>query len=171
VTENTPPMRPAWALAPNLERVAATILVLFYAALTAYYIALDYSVAVSLQPWFTLVYGALGVLPGLLILARQRPRAPIAALAVFVVVLLALAWLEIGPRKGFLREAGSIRQGEALAEVDRRLAAYERFPATPGALDDGVMAVYRNPFGPGDADAVVVTFVEGRVVETDLLLD
>ena len=154
-----------------LERVLLLVLLLFYLLLAIYYVVLDYWLAVSLQPRFALLYGALAALPGLLIIVRRRPRAPIVALALFVALLLALPWISYGPRKPFLLSAARIAQGMSVETVDRLMIGYERYPPFAGALDDGVTAVYRNPYGSGDADAAVITFVEDQAVKVELLLD
>ena len=59
----------------------------------------------------------------------------------------------------------------ALAEVDRRLAAFERSPSTRGTLNTDGSAAYRSRFGPGDVDVVVVTFDDGRVSASQVLPD
>ncbi|MFO7168551.1 MAG: hypothetical protein DIU80_011070 [Chloroflexota bacterium] len=172
LTEETRPSQPrAGQPGERLDRLVTVVLLVFYAALAIYYVFIDYSFAISLHPWFGLVYAALGALPGLLIVVRRRPRAPIVALALFVALILAMPWLDIGERKTFLRAAYEIRPGMTLAEVDQRLARYERFPSTPGSLDDDIMAVYSHKTDAGDSDAVVVMFVEGQVVDTDVLVD
>jgi hypothetical protein len=155
---------------PRLERALAMLLVVFYAGLAALYVALDSAAGVSLHPWYGLAYALVGSLPGLVIVARGRPRAAIAALALFALLIAAAPALDFSDRKPFLREAGRIRAGMTVDEVDRRMARFERFPAAPGALEGGAVT-FRNHYAPGDTDSVTVTFADGQVVASEVLLD
>jgi hypothetical protein len=147
------------------------VLLSFYAFLLVLYLALDWSVALSLTPWFGLVFGLLGIIPGAVGLAAQRSPAVALACGLFIAVVLAAPWIDLGPRKPFLRAAAGIQSRMSLAEVDRRMAAFERSPQAAGTLGDGDSVVYHNRFGAGDVDSVQVTFESGAVRESRVLLD
>jgi hypothetical protein len=147
------------------------VLILFYAGLAALYVALDAAMGVSLHPWFGAAYGLLGALPGLLVVALRRTPLLAAALALFAALIVAAPELDTGPRKPFLRTATAVSPGMSLAEVDRRMAAFMRYPDVPGTLNADGSAAYRHTFGPGDVDAVIVRVEHGRVTSSQVLLD
>lgn len=139
--------------------------------LAAVYLVLDAGVAVSLAPWFGLVYALAGAAPGLLIGIWTHNRRMLLVVALFITLIAAAPWLDIGPRKPFLRAAHAIAPGMTLTQVDQQMHAFERFPATPGAMSAERTVVYRHLFDLGDIDAVVVSFDGDRVSGRQVILD
>jgi hypothetical protein len=156
---------------PSRSTVLVAIMAAFYLGFSAFYLLLDVEVGISLIPWAALAFALLGAMPGVGVLLRWRHPAVALALGLFLALALALPWLDLGPRKVFLRAARSISPAMTLAEVDARLARFERRPGPVGSLDATDTVVYRHAFGPGDSDSVAVQFADERVVGSQLLLD
>jgi hypothetical protein len=157
-------------LAPRSWALTA-ILAPFYVGFSAFYIVLDVEAGVSLIWWLALAFALLGALPGAGVLLRRRDPAVALVLILFLALACALPWLNLGPRKAFLRAARGVQVAMTRAEVEARLAPFERYlgeGAAPGSADT---VVFRHTFGPGDSDAVVVQFAGERVVGSQLLLD
>jgi hypothetical protein len=143
----------------------------FYACLAGLYLLLDYAAGTSLNRTFALVFGLVGALPGLYALAQLRSRTMLAVLLLYVALFAAAPYMNLSPRKPFLRDIMRVQAGMPLAEVDTIMARYQRRPASAGALDEAGIVGYQNRFGAGDVDSLVIRFEQGRAVEVKPLLD
>jgi len=166
---------------------ARTRLVLFvllsWVALCAY-LVLDLLFAISLSYRFVALYGAFWVLVGALLLYDRTLYSKLVVLALLVLVLWSVRFVNWTSRKPFLRDLNRIQEGMTLTQVDRMMEGYirETGGGPPGSesqyqydqqgeIVSGWVTYRHTDKGWGDSDLGVVTVREGRVTEAEFLPD
>jgi hypothetical protein len=135
-------------------------------------------IAVGLDDWLgasrnllvELGFVFLGVVFGLYAFSAGRHKAFLIAPSLYLLLILALPFLELSPVKPAVRAVDEIRPGmtesQVRAVIDRHFPERGRFKRPEiGALDNGVLAfVLDKHDGRYDAAAVVITFFGGKCV-------
>jgi hypothetical protein len=143
---------------------------------------LGLGLAVSIYPRFLAIYAAFWVLLGALLLHGRPTREKVLILALFAAVLASVRFIDWNSRKPFLRDLHSINEGMTRAQVEGIMGRYIRSGGRPlagpeteldesGQILTGTVTYRHTNEGWGDSDWGVVTFVDGRVVETEFLPD
>jgi hypothetical protein len=166
------------ASARELRVRYAVVAFVFWSALTVF-LVLDLAIAASVRLPFTASYAALGVLVGALLLHRVPLRPKLMILALFLVALFSVPFIAWNSRKPFLRDLYRVREGMTRAQVDEIMGQYMGgdYGGPPSSSSDCVYdeqghllagsITYRHTNeGWGNSDWGVVTFENGRVVET-----
>jgi drug/metabolite transporter (DMT)-like permease len=172
----------------RLPQSRAVLLALaFWIALTLVLILdLGLGLAVSVYATFVAAYAAFWVLVGVLLLVRRPMREKVLILALFVVVLLSVRFIDWNSRKPFLRDFYRINEGMTESQVDQIMDGYMKgyFGGPPPSLREyepqldeqgkiitGWVTYRHTDEGWGNSDWGEVTFENGRVVETRFLHD
>jgi hypothetical protein len=172
----------------GLPQSRAVLLALaFWIALTLFLILdLGLGLAVSIYVTFVAAYAAFWVLVGALLLVRQPMREKVLILALFVVVLLSVRFVDWNSRKPFLRRLYRIKEGMTESQVDQIMGGYMKgyFGGPPPSLREyepqldeqgkiitGWVTYRHTDEGWGDSDWGEVTLENGRVVGTRFLHD
>lgn len=172
----------------GLPQSRAVLLALaFWIALTLLLILdLGLGLAVSVYATFVAAYAAFWVLVGALLLARRPMREKVLILALFVVVVVSVRFIDWNSRKPFLRDFYRINEGMTESQVDRIMGGYMKgyYGGPPpflreyepqldeqGKIITGWVTYRHTDEGWGDSDWGEVTFENGRVVETKFLPD
>jgi hypothetical protein len=179
-----PPTEDADSDAGRWARLRYPFLALaFWMALSIFLILdLGLGLAVSIYPRFVAIYAAFWVLVGALLLHGRPTREKVLVLVPFVVVLFSVRFIDWNSRKPFLRDLHSIREGMTPIQVEQIMGRYMRSggralasPETEvddgGQILTGTVTYRHTDEGWGDSDWGVVTFQDGRVVETEFLPD
>jgi len=154
------------------------LVLLFWIALSVFLI-LDFVFTVSLYVRFVAIYAAFWVLVGALLLWGRPLREELLILALFVIVLFSVRFIDWHSRKPFLRDLYSIKEGMTPAQVDQIMGGYMKghYGGPPGShtqyefdeqgdvVTGGVTYRHTNE-GWGNSDWGTVTFENGRVVYT-----
>jgi hypothetical protein len=148
------------------------------------YLILDLGLglAVSIYPRFVAIYAAFWVLVGVLLLHGRPTREKVLILALLVVVLFSVRFIDWNSRKPFLRDLHSIREGMTPVQVEQIMGRYMQSGGRPLASPDtevdergqivtGTVTYRHTDEGWGDSDWGVVTYKDGRVVKTEFLPD
>lgn len=141
------------------------------------YLALDRVGSVSLYWRFVALYAAFWVLVGALLLPNRPLRIKLSVLALLIVVLFGVRYLDWNSRKPFLRDLYSLEEGMTPGQVEQVMGGYMPCTSRDASFDgqDGIWAgsvTYRHTDeGWGNSDWGVVTFEDGRLVETEFLPD
>jgi hypothetical protein len=166
---------------------ARTRMVLFvglsWFALSAF-LVLDLLFAISLSWRFVALYAAFWVLVGALLLYDRPLYAKLVVLALLVIVLFSVRFVDWTSRKPFLKDFARIKEGMTSVQVDRIMEGYIREtdggPPVPegayelneqGQIVSGSVTFRHTDKGWGDSDLGVVTLRRGRVSETEFLPD
>jgi hypothetical protein len=159
----------------------------FWIALSIFLILdLGLGFAVSIYPKFVAAYAALWVLVGALLLYRRPIREKVLILALLVVVLFSVRFIDWNSRKPFLRDLNRIKEGMTESQVDQIMGGYMKgyYGGPPPSLREyepkfdeqgkivtGWVTYRHTDEGWGDSDWGVVTIENGRVVEVRFLHD
>lgn len=159
----------------------------FWIALSLFLILdLGLGFAVSIYPRFVVAYAAFWVLAGALLLYRRPIRERVLILALFVVVLFSVRFIDWNSRKSFLRDFYRIKEGVTELQVDQIMSGYNKsyYGGPPpsfreyepkfdeqGRIVTGWVTYRHTDEGWGNSDWGVVTFEHGRVVEVRFLHD
>ncbi|MBN1581013.1 MAG: hypothetical protein JXA89_09950 [Anaerolineae bacterium] len=159
------------------------LVLLFWFALGVFLI-LDFTFAVSIYGRFVIVYAAFWALIGALLLWNRPGREKGLILALFVLVLFSVRFVDWHSRKPFLKDLYSIKEGMTPAQVDRIMDGYMRgtYGGPPGSdtqytfdeqgqIVNGAVTFRHTDEGWGDSDWGRVTFRDGRVSEVTFLPD
>ena len=153
----------------------------FWLALSAFLI-LDILGSVSLYFRFAAIYTAFWVLAGALLLYGRPIRDKLLILGLFVIVLFSVRFIDWNSRKPFLKDFYSIKEGMTAAQVEQIMGDYMKGGGRPlnspqteinerGEIVTGTSTYRHTNEGWGDSDWGVVTFEDGRVVQTEFLPD
>jgi hypothetical protein len=171
--------RPAWLTRVKLGFLALT----FWFALSVFFI-LDVNFAVSVYLEFVVIYGGFWILVGALLLVGRPARDKLLILGLFALLLFSVQFVNWNSRKPFLRSFHRIDVGMSASQVEQIMLGYMKdygggppgsWPQTQfddeGAIVNGSATFRHTREGWGDSDWGVVTFEDGRVVETRFLPD
>jgi hypothetical protein len=163
-------------------RVVILVLLSWF-ALSAF-LVLDFLFTISLSWRFVALYAAFWVLVGALLLYDRPLRVKLVVLALLVIVLFAVRFVDWNSRKPFLKDLYRIQEGMTPAQVDRIMDGYMRAndggpPGSDnqpefgerGEIVAGKVTFRHTDEGWGDSDVGVVTFENGYVTETRFLPD
>jgi hypothetical protein len=163
-------------------RVVILVLLSWF-ALSAF-LVLDFLFTISLSWRFVALYAAFWVLVGALLLYDRPLRVKLVVLALLVIVLFAVRFVDWNSRKPFLKDLYRIQEGMTPAQVDRIMDGYMRAndggpPGSDnqpefgerGEIVAGKVTFRHTDEGWGDSDVGVVTFEKGYVTETRFLPD
>ena len=155
----------------------------FWFALTVFLI-LDLTIASSVHLGFSAAYAAFWALVGVLILSGSPGRLRLVIVALFIAAVLSVRFMNWNSRKPFLRDFYRIEEGMTPAQVREIMGDYMggNFGGPAGSHDDYVhdeqgelvagSVTYRHTDeGWGNSDWGVVTFEDGRVVQTRFFPD
>jgi len=171
----------SWSRAKTLRY--ALLALVSWVALSVF-LVLDLFFSVSLYWQFVVMYAAFWVLVSALLLVGRPRRDKLVTLGLVVLVLFSVRFVDWNSRKPFLRDFHSIREGMTPDLVDQIMAGYMR-EAGVGLLDSDTQTkfdeqgkvytgsvTYRHTNeGWGNSDWGVVTFEDGRVVQSRFLPD
>ena len=144
---------------------------------------LGLGLAVSIYPKFVAVYAAFWVLVGALLLHGRPTREKGLMLALFLVVVASVRFIDWNSRKPFLKDFYRIKEGMTPAQVEQIMSDYMEGggrPLVPGRKDvfnergevvTGTITYRHTNEGWGDSDWGVVTFENSRVVQIEFLPD
>jgi hypothetical protein len=172
----------------GLPQSRAVLLALTFWTALSLFLVLDLGLGLAVSVYFTFVvaYAAFWVLVGALLLYRRPLRERILILALFVVALLSVRFVDWNSRKPFLRGFNRVKEGMTESQVDRimdgyikeygggpppSLRAYEPQFDEQGRIITGWVTYRHTDEGWGDSDWGEVTFENGRVVEKRFLHD
>jgi len=148
----------------------------FWLALSIFLI-LDLGFSVSLYFRFVAIYTAFWVLVGALLLYGRPVRENLLILGLFVMVVFSVRLMDWNSRKPFLRDFYSIKEGMTAAQVEQIMGGYMKGGGRPiwinpqGEIVTGTSTYRHTNEGWGNSDWGVVTFENGRVVQTEFLPD
>jgi hypothetical protein len=153
----------------------------FWIALSVFLI-LDILGSASLYFRFVAIYTAFWVLVGALLLYGRPMREILLILGLFVMVPFSIRFIDWNSRKPFLRDFYRIREGMTPAQVEQIMGDYMKGGGAPlgspktesnerGEIVTGTLTYRHTDEGWGDSDWGVVTFENGRVVQTEFLPD
>ncbi len=131
----------------------------------------------SLYWRFVAVYVGFWVLVGVLLLPSRPLGLKLGSLAILVLVLFSLRYVDWNSRKPFLRDLYSIDEGMTAAQVEGSMREYMKSDGGNARYDQsgqivaGTVTFRHTNEGWGDSDWGVVTFEDGRVVQVQFLPD
>jgi hypothetical protein len=168
-----------WARTTKLRYVLLAFA--FWLALSIFLI-LDILGSASLYFRFVAIYTAFWVLVGALLLYGRPVREILLILGLFVMVAFSVRFIDWNSRKPFLRDFYSIKEGMTPAQVEQIMGDYMKGGGAPlgspkteineqGEIATGTLTYRHTDEGWGDSDWGVVTFEDGRVVQTEFLPD
>ena len=168
-----------WARTTKLRY--ALLAFAFWLALSIFLI-LDLGLAVSLYLRFVAIYTAFWVLFGALLLYGRPMRQTLLILGLFVMVAFSVRFVDWNSRKPFLKDFYRIREGMTPAQVEQIMGDYMIGGGAPlgspktdlnerGEIVTGTVTYRHTDEGWGNSDWGVVTFENGRVVQTEFLPD
>jgi hypothetical protein len=170
--------RGSWARA----RIALLVLLSWFAL--GAFLVLDLRYAISLSYRFVALYAAFWVLVGALLLHDRPLPAKLVVLALLVIVLFSVRFVDWTSRKPFLKDFARIQEGMTPAQVDRIMEGYiKETGGEPsgseneieyderGEIVSGWVTYRHTDKSWGDSDLGVVTLRQGRVTETGFLPD
>jgi hypothetical protein len=123
------------------------------------------------------VYAGFWVLVGVLLLPSRPLGLKLGILAILVLVLFTLRYVDWNSRKPFLRDLYSVKEGMTADQVDGIMHEYMRSLGRDVIHDRGGLLVagtvtYRHTNeGWGDSDWGIITLDSGRVVQVQFLPD
>lgn len=171
--------RPAWLTRVKLGFLAFA----FWFALSVFLI-LDVNFAVSVYLEFVVIYGGFWILVGVLLLVGRPARDKLLILGLFALLLFSVHFVNWNSRKTFLQSFHRIDVGMNASQVEQIMLGHMKdygggppgsWPQTQfddeGAIVNGSATFRHTQEGWGDSDWGVVTFEDGRVVETRFLPD
>jgi hypothetical protein len=171
--------RPAW-----LTRIQLGFLAFAFWFALSVFLVLDVNLAVSVYWEFVVIYVGFWVLVSTLLLVGRPARDKLLVLGLFALLLFSVQFVNWNSRKPFLRSFRRIDVGMSAPQVEELMTGYMRKygngpmgsrPQTQfdddGAISDGSVAYRHTREGWGDSDWGVVTFKDGRVIETEFLPD
>jgi hypothetical protein len=168
-----------WARTTKLRYVLLAFA--FWLALSIFLI-LDLGFSVSLYFRFVAIYTAFWVLVGMLLLYGRPMREILLILGLFVMVAFSVRFIDWNSRKPFLKDLYSIKEEMTPAQVEQIMGDYMKGDGAPlgspktelneqGEIVTGTVTYRHTNEGWGNSDWGVVTFENGRVVQTEFLPD
>jgi len=148
----------------------------FWFALSGFLI-LDLGFSVSLYFRFVAIYTAFWVLVGALLLYGRPVREKLLILALFVIVLFSVRFIDWTSRKPFLKDLYHIDEGMTEAQVDRIMDDWMKGISNAAKVNElgeivtGTVYYGHTTEGWGDSDFGELTFEDGRVVQVRFLPD
>ncbi|MDY6877103.1 MAG: hypothetical protein SWK90_13005 [Chloroflexota bacterium] len=159
----------------------------FWIALSVFLILdLGLGLAVSVYPRFVAIYAAFWVLVGTLLLHDRPTREKGLILALFLVVVLSVRFIDWNSRKPFLRDFYRIKEGMTGSQVDQIMSGYMQgyYGGPPPSLREyepefdeqgkivtGWVTYRHTDEGWGNSDWGTVTFEDGYVVQKRFSMD
>jgi hypothetical protein len=153
----------------------------FWIALSVFLILdLGLGLAVSVYPRFVAAYAAFWVLVGALLLYGRPMREKALILALFLVIVFSVRFIDWNSRKPFLRNFYYIKEGMTESQVDQIMSGYMKgYSGGPppslreyepefdeqGKIVTGWVTYRHTDEGWGDSDWGTVTFEDGYVVQ------
>ena len=157
----------------------------FWLAMSVF-LVLDLAATASIFLRFTAAYAAFWILVGALLLHGSPIRHKLIILGLFLVAVFSIRFIDWNSRKPFLRDFYRIEEEMTPAQVDQIMADYAdnagNYGGPAGSHTDyefneqgeivtGSVTYTHTNEGWGDSDWGVVTFEDGRVVQTRFLAD
>jgi hypothetical protein len=145
-----------------------------------FYVILDLGVSVSVYLGFAALYAAFWALVLLLLLWGSPARHKLLILALSIIVVFSIRFVDWNSRKPFLKDLYRIKEGMTVAQVEQIMGGYMTGGGVPlgspgtrldgrlveqGELVTGTIAYRHTNEGWGNSDWGVVTFEGGRVVD------
>ena len=168
-----------WARTTKLRYV---LLAFAFWLASSIFLILDILGSASLYFRFVAIYTAFWVLVGALLLYGRPMREILLILGLFVMVTFSVRFVDWNSRKPFLKDLYRIREGMTPAQVEQIMSDYMKGDGAPlgspkteinerGEIVTGTLTYRHTDGGWGDSDWGVVTFENGRVVQTEFLPD
>ncbi len=160
---------------PITLRLGLFVLIL-WVALSLLFIV-DLLGSASLYPLFVAVYAGFWILVGAVLLYDRPLREKGLILALFLMVVLSLRFVNWNSRKPFLRDLYRIDEGMTYLQVERIMNGYERSFATDTPVDErgqpvtGRVVYTHTNAAWGDSDVGLLMFKNGHVTKIDFLPD
>jgi hypothetical protein len=141
------------------------------------FLILDLAGSVSLHWQFVAIYAVVWVLVGLTILHPRPLREKILVLALFLVLILSIRFVDWNSRKPFLRNLERVSVGSTAVEADQIMAGYQKGVSPFAQVDEqgsivrGTVSYRHTTEGWGNSDLGLLTFESGLVAGVKYLPD